>query len=231
MFKKRKLDQVDKLYEKYNKYTMVPKLQYRDNLELILSKANELPSGDFVECGVWRGGISASISEILNNDIKVHLFDSFEGLPNVDDRDGELAKKWQTQKDMWYADNCSAEESFAIEAFRKSGNNKVEIYKGWFENTLKDYKGEGISILRMDADWYSSTKEILEEFYDKVLPGGIVIIDDFYMWEGCTKAVYDFLSHRKISDRVRSTPNDVAYIIKDEVWPLEIAYKEKEMNS
>ena len=69
--------------------------------------------------------------------------------------------------------------------------------------------------MRLDADWYSSTATCLNYLYDKVIPGGLIIIDDYYAWDGCSKAIHDFLSKNKLDDRVRQfRGKKIGYIIK-----------------
>ncbi|HNP99483.1 MAG TPA: TylF/MycF/NovP-related O-methyltransferase, partial [Bacteroidia bacterium] len=74
-----------------------------------------------------------------------------------------------------------------------------------------------ISLLRLDGDWYESTYTCLEAFYPKVSDGGYIVIDDYYQWEGCAKAVHDYLSKHQLSDRIHQTAHGVAYIIKNKV--------------
>lgn len=225
MFKLSKKTNYSELYNKYSKYTMVPKEQFIDNLELISFHKKKYKSGNYVECEVWKGGISAATSEELGNKYNFHLFDSFKGLPKVGDKDGVWAKKWQEGDNPWFAENCLAEESYAIDAMKRANCKNFKIYKGWFNKTLNDYPYDEINILRLDADWYDSTMEVLETFYYKVVKGGLIIIDDFYTWEGCIRAVYDFFSKNQISDRIRSTHNDVCYIIKDEDFPFQKTFQ------
>jgi O-methyltransferase len=201
------------LYRKYKVYTMIPKDVFISNLELVRSFKNI--KGDVVECGVWRGGMIASISNIMGSDREYHLFDSFEGLPDAQDIDGEAAIKWQEDKHLsTYYDNCKAETKWAEEAMNRTQVHYV-LHKGWFCDTLKNYtKGEGIAILRMDGDWYDSTLDILNHLFEKVNKNGIIIIDDYYSWDGCSRAVHDFLSQNKLPNRVRQYNNKVAYIVK-----------------
>ena len=96
---------------------------------------------------------------------------------------------------------------------RKSGEPYI-IHKGWFSETLQGYSGGNIAILRMDGDWYESTIDILNHLFEKVNEGGLIIIDDYFSWDGCSKAVHDFLAENKLPNRVRQYNNKVAYIIK-----------------
>lgn len=220
MFFRRKKES---LFSKYQNYTMIPLAIFEDNI--MLCTKYTLPEGDIVECGVWRGGMIAALSELLGNNRMYHLFDSFEGLPKAQEKDGEWAKKWQDNKNLWYFDNCRAEQEYATEAMKMAGCVNYKIYKGWFKDTLSSYSGKSIAILRLDGDWYDSTYQCLEELYPKVADNGLIIVDDYYAWAGCIRAIYDYFSLNHITDRIRSTPNGVCYIIKNEPFPFELALK------
>jgi hypothetical protein len=200
------------IYDRYSTHTMIPKRSYIRNLRLIANYKHS--NGDVVECGVWRGGMIAGMAEVLGNTRTYHLFDSFEGLPPAKEIDGRSAIEWQKNKDgIYYFDNCTAKESYATQLFQKL-NVKYTINKGWFEQTLPNYNYlNHIDILRLDADWYESTLICLQYLYPKVRKGGIIIIDDYYAWDGCSKAVHDYLSAIKSNDKIESQDN-FAYIIK-----------------
>ncbi len=201
------------LQTKYSSYTMVPKEVFISNLELV-SFFTEIP-GTIVECGVWRGGMIAAIYEVLG-DRECLLFDSFEGLPEAKEIDGINAIAWQKNTEgEYYFDNCKAEIEFAEEAMKLAEVNNYRIIKGWFEDTVKGYDlNSNIAILRLDADWYESTSICLDSFFNRVSPGGLIIIDDYHTWDGCSKAVHDFLSKRKLNERIQTTSAGVAYIVK-----------------
>jgi hypothetical protein len=199
---------------KYATYSMIPHETFKENLRL--AKKFKNIKGAVVECGVWRGGMSAALSEVLGQDRKYYLFDSFEGLPPAKEIDGYAASAWQNDKNSKiYFDNCSAEMKYAEEAMQKSGTKNYELKKGWFVDSLKDFKPTSpIAVLRLDGDWYDSTMQCLDGLYKYVVAGGVIIIDDYYTWEGCSKAVHDFLSKHKLSDTVHTSAGGVAYIIK-----------------
>ncbi|HEY4797855.1 MAG TPA: TylF/MycF/NovP-related O-methyltransferase, partial [Bacteroidia bacterium] len=73
---------------------------------------------------------------------------------------------------------------------------------------------ERISILRLDGDWYDSTMDCLTNLYDEVQVGGVIIIDDYYTWDGCSRAVHDFLSKRNLVVKVKQNESGVCYIVK-----------------
>ena len=170
---------------------------------------NNIP-GDFVECGVWRGGnaiLAKKIFEHLNSDKKVWMFDTFEGMTaptNVDieainqiSAENKFAESQTNTHNEWcYASledvqkNCS-DSGIDIAA--------LKFIKGDVCDTLKkpDNVPDKISVLRLDTDWYESTKAELEVLYPKLSNGGVLIIDDYGHWEGARKAVDEYFSLQK----------------------------------
>jgi O-methyltransferase len=201
------------LRRKFQDYTMVQVPTFVRNLELC--NAYRDVEGDFVECGTWRGGMCAAIAEVLGPERKVHLFDSFEGLPQAQGIDGPAALEWQQNKNgTYYYDNCCAEERFVHEAMRLANRSKYAVYKGWFDQTLSTYPGNPIAILRLDGDWYKSILVCLEHLFPHVVPGGLIILDDYKAWDGCARAVHDYLSRSKSPSRIREFRDSVSYLVK-----------------
>ena len=98
---------------------------------------------------------------------------------------------------------------------RRAGVTSFATVKGWFNETLPKFAPETrIAILRLDGDWYESTMECLNALYRHVRVGGVIIIDDYYTWAGCSRAVHDFLSRHELEDVVRQYFNGVCYIVK-----------------
>jgi len=211
----RKYRQMHKVFLKYADMTMIPADSYIDNL--LLAEKFKAVDGDVAECGVWRGGMSAGLAEILGTKRKYFLFDSFEGLPIVKEIDGHEAKAWQDNTTSpYYYDNCKAEIGFAVKCMDKTGAS-YECIHGWFESTLPVFnKTKKLAVLRLDADWYDSTMQCLTNLYPLVVENGLILIDDYYMWAGCSRAVHDYLSSIKSTSLIRSSTNGVAYIIKQE---------------
>jgi O-methyltransferase len=184
-----------KTYEKFRHYTMIPEEIYTGNLRLA-AEVKDIP-GAIVECGTWRGGMIAGMADILGPSRHYYLFDSYEGLPPAKEIDGEAALAWQ--KDVSspiYFDNCRASEEEAARAMSMSAATDYRLVKGWFSETLPTATVGPIAILRMDADWYESTKQILDSFATTVVPGGLIIVDDYHTWTGCTLAVNEFATAR-----------------------------------
>jgi O-methyltransferase len=194
------------VYEKYKAYTMIDRSSYLTNLGLA-REAGKV-SGCVVECGVWRGGMSAGIAEVLGPSRDYYLFDSFEGLPPAKEGvDGSSAIKYQAEKTSpYYHDNCRAEIEYATTAMKMSGATSLQLVKGWFENTVPTFVlDQPIALLRLDGDWYESTMTCLEHFAPRVAPGGLIVIDDYLVWDGCARAVHDYLSKHSLPHRIEQT--------------------------
>lgn len=201
------------LFRKFQKFTMIQQAPYIANLQLA-RRVRNVP-GCVVECGVWRGGMSGGMAVILGKERTYFLFDSFEGLPPAKEIDGQSAIEWQSNKEgEYYFDNCAAGPEFAAEAMKLAGAKHVELRQGWFDKTLPGFKAPSpIALLRLDGDWYESTMVCLENLFGQVAPGGLIVLDDYYTWDGCSRAVHDFLSRRSAVERIRSR-GDVGYLIK-----------------
>lgn len=195
---------------KIRPFTMVPETSLIELARQVCAILTFNIPGDFVECGVWRGGSSFLIAELLRQagvqDRKVWLFDSFEGLPPPQEIDGAVAMTYaQRPEDPWYHDNCSA----SLEDVRSSATALgltayTHFVKGWFDQTLpvqRQHIGP-IALLRVDGDWYASVRGCLEQLYDQVVDGGLVVLDDYYAWDGCAIAAHEFLGSRRLAHRI-----------------------------
>ncbi len=193
---------------------MVPEDIYIKNLKL--AELFNFAPGAVVECGTWKGGMIAGIAKTLGPARSYFLFDSYQGLPPAKEIDGEAARNWQNDTTgPQYHDNCTASEDDARAAMERSGATDWKIVPGWFEDTLKSPSvPDEIAILRLDGDWYDSTMTCLEALFPRVSENGIVIFDDYYFWDGCSRAVHDYLSAQKSSARISQFADTVAYILK-----------------
>jgi len=202
-----------RLYRKYRQHTMIPQPVFVDNLRLVRNHAPQ--AGAVVECGVWRGGMSGAVAELLGPQRDYYLFDSFEGLPEAQPIDGAAALAWQHDTSSpAYFDNCRAEMEHAGRAMRMSGAPRVHIVKGWFADTLKSFPpGERIAVLRLDGDWYESTMQCLTELYPRMCPNGLIIFDDYYAWDGCALAVHDYFSRMRLPCRMQQSRRGVSYTL------------------
>lgn len=209
------IKQKKEIFSLFKNHTMISENSFMANLELFESFS--AIEGNIVECGTWKGGMIAGAAKLLGDNRQYYLFDSFEGLPDAKEIDGQAAIEWQkdtTSPD--YHNNCRASIHDAEEAMKLADITNYQIIKGWFEESLPNSKNLfPIAILRLDADWYSSTMTCLDNLYPMVNKGGIIILDDYYTWDGCSKALHDYLSRNELADRLHSHKG-VAYIKKND---------------
>jgi hypothetical protein len=163
---------------------------------------NDIP-GALVECGVWRGGsmqaVAKTLLELDATDRDLYLFDTFEGMPppTPEDlrRDGQRAEDMlaRTTKDnpVWAAAGLDDVQ----DGMSKVGYplERIHYVPGMVEDTTPGQAPDQISILRLDTDWYASTKHELEHLYSRLSPGGVLLLDDYGWWQGSRKAVDEFL--------------------------------------
>jgi O-methyltransferase len=170
----------------------------------IESVLEEGVSGDIIETGVWRGGMSIFMRGVLKahgvTDRKVWLADSFQGLPPPDsarypaDHDLDLSE--------W--DILSVGVDQVRHNFERYGlmDDQVEFIVGWFRDTLADAPVNDLAVLRLDGDLYESTIQALDPLYPKLSVGGYCIIDDYGATESCRAAVSDYRSTHDIDDKI-----------------------------
>jgi O-methyltransferase len=181
-------------------YTMVG-LRRLDNVQYAIETViREKIPGDLCECGVWRGGTAvfmrAALAAFGDKSRTVWAADSFSGLPKPD------LIRYPADKglDFWQIDYLSVPLEQVQENFRVFGllDERVRFLKGWFKDSLPKAPIKQLAVLRADGDLYESTMDILTNLYDKVSPGGFVIIDDYFDIKSCRRAVTDFRASRGI---------------------------------
>lgn len=184
--------------------TMLPLPRLFDARKAILTINEENILGDIVECGVWNGGCIGLMGLTDTTERPLHLFDSFEGLPQPTKEDSDLVTK-HGAKDLKLRETepiepiqaCVGNTKDRVERFLSNlGLTNLVFHVGWFQDTVPVAKIDKIALLRLDGDWYESTKVCLEGLFDKVSPGGFVIIDDYGCFEGCKRAVDEFFASR-----------------------------------
>ncbi len=186
-----------------------------DILEYI--RLNNIP-GDFIECGVWKGGVILGIMEYLyyNNmtDRKVWLYDTFNGLTEPKENDYEInGNHTKTKREWEYRKINESTNSWCYSPLEEVQNNlskskfpkeNVIYVIGDICETLKDKQNvpDEISLLRLDTDWYESTKIELDVLYPKVADKGVVIVDDYSYWNGSRKAVDESIDYKKFKYKI-----------------------------
>jgi hypothetical protein len=189
--------------------TMLPMVRLNHLQTCIADVLRRAVPGDFIETGVWRGGATIFMRGILKvmgtHDRQVWVADSFEGLPLSDEEKFPLEAKAHAGPFMTKVCNHLA---VGIDEVRNNFNayglldDQVRFLKGWFSETLPHAPIERLAVMRLDGDLYDSTRDALVNLYDRLSPGGYVIIDDYGedSWTYCRRAVDEFRTERGILD-------------------------------
>jgi O-methyltransferase len=163
-------------------------------------------AGAFVECGVWRGGSMQAVAMTLlacgATDRDLHLYDTFEGMPPPGEEDrradgrpaAEILAASPRTANVWAIAGLDDVRAGMAETGYPAEH--VHFHQGLVEETIPGQAPERIALLRLDTDWYASTRHELEHLYDRVPPGGVIVLDDYGFWEGARRAVDEFLAAR-----------------------------------
>jgi O-methyltransferase len=178
--------------------------------------------GDFVECGVWKGGNILGMMEYLSYhnmiDRKVWIYDTFEGMTNPEDDDVDFNNT--KANDIIDSIRCySPLEEVKINLSSSSlPNDRLVYVVGDICETLDCEKNipNKISILRLDTDWYKSTKKEMEVLYPKLINNGVLIVDDYGHWKGSKKAVDDYITDQKLNLKIEKIDYTGIKIIKND---------------
>lgn len=187
-------------YEACRPFTMVSPERAYAVAEAVRHVVETAVPGDFVECGVWKGGcalLMARVAETLGvGDRRIWLYDTFAGMSQPSNADGEHARsKWEAMQRNGHNEWCYSsldEVKATISARTKYPASLFEFVAGRVEDTIPARIPDAISVLRLDTDWYESTRHELEHLWPLVSPGGVLLIDDYGRWSGARQAVDEF---------------------------------------
>lgn len=163
----------------------------------------------FVECGVANGGALALMKSCASDNTVIYAFDSWDKMPNLTSEDENeqraLKHNFNNVKGK-YIGRVFGKVPNVHKTFRDLNVkiNNVKLIKGYFEDTFPKNisKIKNIAVLHIDVDFYKATQFCLESLYDKVISGGVVIVDDYNAYIGCKKAVDEFRKNHKINDEL-----------------------------
>ncbi len=204
------------------RYTVTSPARCKHLWDICNQILNENVEGSFVECGVWKGGSAAIMGLVLKRagaNRTLHLFDSFEGLPEPTSDDGARAAEisgGRSSGALKSVGQCRSElpevKEFLFSHFDLDPQTTA-FHAGWFQETVPDLAGKmgPIAILRLDGDWYESTRVCLNYLYPLISPGGIIILDDYNAWEGCAKAANEFRSQLSITAPIEKIDNEAIF--------------------
>jgi hypothetical protein len=170
--------------------------------------SNNIP-GVFVECGVWKGGSSMAAAmayrQLRRDDVDLYLFDTFDGMSEPGKEDvcqttgesaSDLLATQATDSEVW--------ARAPLEDVRKNlestgyPTDRIHFVKGKVETTIPSSAPQQIAILRLDTDWYESTRHELTHLFPRLAGNGVLIIDDYGHWKGARKAVDEYFAAHQI---------------------------------
>jgi hypothetical protein len=166
--------------------------------------------GDIVECGVWRGGSMMAVAEMLNRfgstDRHLHLFDTFSGMSDPTSEDvsvhGDSAESMlrsesrQDPASVW----CVSPLDEVRQNMASTGypEPRIHYHPGKVEQTIPGNAPQRIALLRLDTDWYESTRHEMQHLFPRLVDGGVLIVDDYGHWEGARRAVDEYFDTHRI---------------------------------
>jgi O-methyltransferase len=196
------------IYRKYRSYTMLNWISLYNVYNAIKYIVKSDIPGSLVECGVWRGGCVGFMLDTLklcgDEMREVYLYDTFEGLPPPGPEDrhsnrgfaaNDMFEEFAAKGEKWcYA---SEEDVRRTVALAKYPDDKIHFVKGKVEDTIPTTLPGKTALLRLDTDWYESTKHEMEHLYPLLQKRGVLIVDDYGVWTGSRKAVDEYFEKIK----------------------------------
>jgi len=182
-------------YEKCKAYSLLGIETFYNLYRSVEYVAQNKVAGDFVECGVFLGGSVLATSDFAHHfglrDRRFHIYDTFEGFPD---------NTWELD---WHGTKVPfTKHANFLECVRKAVTrslcpaDRFEFVAGMVEETLPRHKPGAIALLRLDTDYYESTRAELEHLYPLLSPGGVLIIDDYGLFQGARRATDEFFAHQ-----------------------------------
>jgi hypothetical protein len=204
------VDPVDReIVERCMPYSMTGAARLQAAVDAVAYCERRGVPGAFVECGVWRGGsvlaMVLKLQSLGRTDREIHLYDTFEGMTAPSEHDTSRYEGPATA--TWAESTARGERAwghvFGAEVFDERSvrallvatgypEERLHIVKGPVEDTIPEQAPSEVALLRLDTDWYESTRHELEHLYPRLHPGGVLIIDDYGHWEGARQAVDEY---------------------------------------
>ncbi len=203
-------DEEDKqLYRRVALYTMTtPPRIYALVRAVEYVVARGVP-GALVECGVWRGGsmmaVALTLQRLGATDRDLYLFDTFAGMTPPTDEDvrqtgeraADLLADESREADVWAVASLDEVREAVLDVGYP--HERIHFVQGPVEETLPAHAPTEIALLRLDTDWYASTKHELVHLYPRLGRGGVLIVDDYGFWQGARQAVDEYMSENRVS--------------------------------
>ncbi len=174
------------IYKVQKETEMLCSIQEAYQLCSVVQRTNKIP-GDIVEIGVYKGA-TAKLICLYKSNKQLHLFDTFEGLPE--------AGKYDSGINHVFIKGMAKSSYSEVRKFLNCFDN-IQFYKGFFPNTVEPIKNKKFSFVHIDVDLYQSTKDCIEFFYPRMSIGGIILIHDYNYVDGVSKAIDEFMKDKQ----------------------------------
>ena len=198
------------IYKKVCNNTMTSPERIYSLIEAVTYVEKNNIEGDIVECGVWKGGSMMAVAETLqyfkSNKRSLYLYDTYEGMSEPTEHDKTF--KGDDAKQLMETDSNKEKNLVwaysALDTVKKGmqstayPTDKINYIKGKVEDTIPENIPSQIAILRLDTDWYESTKHELIHLFPLLSVNGVLILDDYGHWAGAKKAVDEYLAENHI---------------------------------
>ena len=201
-------DATDNIYRQCRFYSTFQMASYAARLAV---------EGDVVECGCWHGHSTTAISRLLKANGfrgRFHVFDSFEGgLSDFTEKD-ESSFKLSASEKTAMIETFKSDYDFVKSVTAEFGF--VDLHRGWIPDVFQTFERRPIKFLHVDVDMYLPTKAALEFFWDSLVPGGCIVVDDYNhgVFEGATRAVDEFMADKRPALYYKVPFCSSCYIIK-----------------
>ena len=198
------------IYDSVRNYTMTSQERVDAVIKAVKYIETNHIEGALVECGVWRGGSIMAMALILkylgSMERDIYLYDTFSGMASPTEYDvmyngtSAFSKFYKTR----ISNDSSTWCSIPIETVKSNifdtgyPETRIHFIKGTVENTIPGTVPDKIALLRLDTDWYESTKHELTHLYPLLSPKGVIIIDDYGHWKGAKKAVDEYIRENNL---------------------------------
>jgi hypothetical protein len=217
------------IFSLVQKNTMLTDKAIRANVDAVSHIVDENVQGAIVECGVWCGGSMAAmlyrLLDLKDETREAYLFDTFAGMPEPSELDSKIGgdphatqKRFQESENKSKSRNkwCFCSISRVKQTITQTNypEHLVHFVEGKVEDTLPVTDVKEIAILRLDTDFYESTKCELEYLYPRVATNGVVIIDDYGVWAGAKKATDEYLKEHNINVELQKIDTPRRFFLK-----------------
>jgi hypothetical protein len=194
-------------------HTMTPPVRVVELCAAVAYAERHAVPGAFVECGVGRGGsimaMALSLMHVGSRERDIYAFDTYEGQPAPSAEDADLLRPEWRVEDQWQASRRGRSDPSSkfygpLAAVQRTVEStgypreRLHFVKGLVETTVPAQAPEQIALLRLDTDWYESTRHELEQLYPRLVTGGVLIIDDYGQYAGARQAVDEYFAQRQI---------------------------------